>query len=511
MNILSESMKTSKTIVTATNDIACEWDIIVPDSKPDIHSILTTDIHTSITSHEVMQDRAVVNGTLKLNILYISEEEVPSVKSIETSQNFSHVMELKGLRQNMDMSLEASIASSKANVINSRKINFSSTVNLSACVVDQNEMEFISSIEEETVQALTKDLKTYKTVCEGSNEIILQDTLEVPMGNPSIADVLKVSVTLANKEIKPINHKMVVKGELCVSTLYNSDAEGIYAMEHQIPFTEILDIEGMQENCECDTDFTIADIAYFIQEDEEEQRRYLCLEVTVHVNTKSYENVAFQAIIDAYSTKHEINLEKTAYSIDEIAEEINTQLLHKTDVRFENIPEIHKIYHFQTTPTIESISVTDGNIRMEGNLFTEVLYASTSKDQPLFKASKTVPFTHNLPCDSAKSGIECEAKIDLIHSGYHITSEDNIELRTTLNFRARLKNRAKCNLIRNVSIDEEKTLPNQRSSIVIYFCGESEKLWDIAKKYKTTVSDIIQANGLSENKEMVSGIRILIP
>ncbi len=511
MNILSENMKTSKTVVTASNDIACEWDIIVPDSKPDIRSVLTTDIHTSITGHEVMQDRAMVNGIVKLNILYISEEEIPCVKSIETSQNFSHVMELKGLRQNMDLSLETSVASSSSNVINSRKINFTSSITLNACVMDQNEMEFISSVEEESIQTLTKELKTYKAVCEGSNEIVLSDILEVPIGNPAISDILKVDVSLSDKEIKPINNKMVVKGELCVATLYNNADEGLYAMEHQIPFTEILDVDGMQENCECDTDFIITNTDYFVQEDEDEARRHLCVEATVKVNTKSYENVTFQAMIDAYSTKHEINVEKTAYSVDEITEEINTQLLHKADVRFEDIPKIQKIYHFHVTPSIESILVTDGNIRIQGQLFSELLYTSSDSDQPLCKAAKAVPFTHNLPCDSAKNGIACEAKIELIHAGYHITDESAIELRTTLNFRARLKNRAKNNLIRNIAINEEKTLSNQRPGIIIYFCGESEKLWDIAKKYRTTVNSIIEANSLSENKEIVSGVRLLIP
>ena len=99
----------------------------------------------------------------------------------------------------------------------------------------------------------------------------------------------------------------------------------------------------------------------------------------------------------------------------------------------------------------------------------------------------------------------------MIHSGYNITSDYDIELRTTLGFRARLKNTSKNNLIKSVSIDEEKALVKKRPSIVIYFCSENENLWDIAKKYKTTVGDIIEANGLSGDKAVVSGIQLLIP
>ncbi|MBU5449707.1 SPOCS domain-containing protein [Acetivibrio sp. MSJd-27] len=512
--ISSESMKTSKTIAVDSNNVICEWDIIVPDSKPDIGSVLKTDTYADITSCEVMQDRAVVNGVLKLNILYISaEEESPSVKSIETSQNFSHVMELKGLRQNMDLALDASVSSSSTNVINSRKINFASTISLDACVQDQSEMEFVCEMEDENIQTLSKELKTYKTVCEGQNEIVLREDLEVPMGKPSISDILKVDVKLANKEVKPINNKIVVKGELSVATLYNGDIEdtGLQYMEHEIPFTEILDVEGMQENCECDTDFVVADLQYFAQEDEEGQKRQLCLETKLKLSTKSYENVTFHAIVDAYSTKYEMEIEKTDYSIDEIVGDINTQLLNKSDVHFDDIPSISKIYSFNANPKIDAISVTNGNIRIEGTVQTDILYTSANAEKPIYSVSKEVPFVNNLPCDDAKAGTECEAKIDLIHSGYNITSDYDIELRTTLGFRARLKNTSKNNLIKSVSIDEEKALVKKRPSIVIYFCSENENLWDIAKKYKTTVGDIIEANGLSGDKAVVSGIQLLIP
>ena len=62
-----------------------------------------------------------------------------------------------------------------------------------------------------------------------------------------------------------------------------------------------------------------------------------------------------------------------------------------------------------------------------------------------------------------------------------------------------------------MSLDEEKILTKKRPSIVIYFCSENESLWDIAKKYKTTVNDIMEANGLSGDKAVVSGIQLLIP
>ena len=70
MNFQNESIKNLKSKSKTNQSQNFDWDIIVPDSKPDIKSIITTDGVVSITGKEIMQDRAVINGNVKLTILY---------------------------------------------------------------------------------------------------------------------------------------------------------------------------------------------------------------------------------------------------------------------------------------------------------------------------------------------------------------------------------------------------------------------------------------------------------
>ncbi len=512
MSMTLSSMKTSKTIVSASNRVACEWDIIVPDAKPDIGTILKTDAKAEITGYEIMQDRAIINGTLHLNLIYLSMEK-DHCKAIETSQNFSHIAELKGLRQNMELNLEASIDKSAATILNSRKINYSASIIIDANVVYQNEMEFVGEMEEDNLCTLTKELKTYQTVCEGAMEIPIHEMMEIPMGKTSISDLLSLQILITDKETKPLHNKLMVKGKLSVYALYNGEImdEEIQTAEHEIPFTEILDIEGITENSECDTEMILSNLQYTVKEDIEGQKRCIEISALLRVTTKSYENVILKALVDAYSTKYDIQTEKSEYCIDEIAGEINTQLLNKTVLRPDTANEIRRIYHYQIIPKVKHITVNDASIRIDGILIAELLYSAVNSSQPLYSIRQETPFTHHIPCEYATSDLDCEAKFDLIHADCTLTGNSEIEVKTTIAFRARLKKNHRNTLIKNIVIDKEKTIDRKHNGIIVYFCGENENLWDVGKKYQTPTEKIIAANGLLEDKEVVSGIQLLIP
>jgi len=59
MNFQNESIKNLKSKSKTNQSQNFDWDIIVPDSKPDIKSIITTDGVVSITGKEIMQDRLI--------------------------------------------------------------------------------------------------------------------------------------------------------------------------------------------------------------------------------------------------------------------------------------------------------------------------------------------------------------------------------------------------------------------------------------------------------------------
>jgi LysM repeat protein len=60
-------------------------------------------------------------------------------------------------------------------------------------------------------------------------------------------------------------------------------------------------------------------------------------------------------------------------------------------------------------------------------------------------------------------------------------------------------------------VEEEGDVPQKKASITIYVVGEGDTLWDLAKKYNTTVNDLIKINKIEEPEHIGRGHKLIVP
>ena len=60
-------------------------------------------------------------------------------------------------------------------------------------------------------------------------------------------------------------------------------------------------------------------------------------------------------------------------------------------------------------------------------------------------------------------------------------------------------------------VEEEGDMPEKNASITIYVVGEGDTFWDLAKKYNTTVSDLIKINKIEDPEHIEDCKKIIIP
>ena len=63
--------------------------------------------------------------------------------------------------------------------------------------------------------------------------------------------------------------------------------------------------------------------------------------------------------------------------------------------------------------------------------------------------------------------------------------------------------------IEEINIDE--TRKNERYSLIIYFVKPGDTLWNIAKRFRSTVSKIVQMNGIEDENRINIGEKLFIP
>ena len=268
----NSEIKISETTAGCGSEVLAETDVIIPEDYPDIMRILQIDATAHIREKEVGNDRVILRGEANINIIYVPDPKMSDMpaKSITATAGFTDVCEARGISADMKLHSCADVSDIEYNLVNSRKINIKSTVSTEIKAMRQGETEFISDASSDM------DLKTLKipvsTFCQEADEdfiITVADKLEFPSGKPAAADILKVSANVFGSEVKLISGKAVVKGNVRVSTLYIGKKDpAIEYMEHEIPFTEILDLPGINENMDADIDYSVQSVYYEADYDE---------------------------------------------------------------------------------------------------------------------------------------------------------------------------------------------------------------------------------------------------
>ena len=93
---------------------------------------------------------------------------------------------------------------------------------------------------------------------------------------------------------------------------------------------------------------------------------------------------------------------------------------------------------------------------------------------------------------------------------YNVSSQgDNIQVNIELNISTKMFKTIELNIIDNV---EEKELENQEEySIIVYFVKAGDTLWNIAKKYRSTVENIKQINNIEDEDKLEINQQLFIP
>lgn len=516
LELVRETIKVSQVVAKDSAQTIVENDIIVPDSKPDISRILLFDGEAVVNSTQITRDKAVVDGTITYKILYLSDDEEQRIKSITSSSGFTQAIDAGDFSGDYRGSAKCGIEHIDYGIINSRKINVKSIVKTDYKVISEGEQSIVNDIRGiDEIQVLKNSTGLNCYIGMGEGTYTISDAMEVPAGKPSIREILRNDIKITGKEYKVTDNKVVAKGELNVSTLYIGDNEtgSIQFMEHEIPFTQIVDLNGVTEGSVCKVDFKIIDSKLETGEDSDGEIRFINGDIVLNVAVEGYEKRDIELIDDAYSTSMLINLEKEAFVMEEAAAENRSQVVLKDTITInEDSPDMAEVFNVLCSPSLSEYKVLEDKLVLEGSVFNNVLYLASSEEEPVFCHQQEIPFKQTIDVKGIGAGMTCDIDLDIDHCNYSMVSANEVEVRLVIGVSSRFLNQVKVPLIVRAAEQaiDEKWLAAQ-PSLTIYFAQPGDNLWKVAKRYHTTVDDLKYINSLGEKEYLGVGQQIIIP
>ncbi len=499
VKLCKEHLRLSEALCSRYMQTTVESDVIVPDIKPDILKILQVSNEVVINRKEVQNDRIFVGGIVRMNVLYTPDNGIlGSLKAISTQQEFNHSMDISGIIPGMELFIDAEAEPAEYTLVNSRKLSIRNKISLSARLINTTELDIATGVDEASaIETKCKSINIYNPCIDAVRDIIIRERLEVPQGKSAICEVLKISSRPSAIELKTLDGKAMTKGELKVCTLYCSDDDNTApeVMEHTIPFSEILEIDGLREGMDGEADYTLKDLYFEVCQDSDGDKKILSLEATIEVEVRAFDVIDFNAIEDAYSLCHPVELKKTSYTVEQLLASNQAQATIKEPVSVPDyLPEVHRLCDCSAKPWIENVSANKDRVTVSGYINCSFLYLSEDSVSPASCFSHILPFTQHFEVMGATSNSVCEAKADMEHISCTISSGKGLEVRAIVMVSVKVVEPTSVELVSEIICNDEELLP-KTPSISVYFVQKGDSLWSIAKKYRTSPDAILAANG----------------
>ena len=173
-------------------------------------------------------------------------------------------------------------------------------------------------------------------------------------------------------------------------------------------------------------------------------------------------------------------------------------------------PEIRneKIYDVDVNVEIKKQNILSDRIIFEGEINVRFIYSNTQENSINTKKI-VIPFNHNMNCEGINQNTKVQVKVEVSSKDVIIMPDESAEMKIDLNLLVDIFKNTEMNVITDLNVEENREIDNY--SIIIYFVKPGDTLWKIAKKFRSTVENIVKINEIEDENKIYVGQQLFIP
>lgn len=478
------------------DDCVCDTSLIVPDTKSDIVKVVSVSAYPYVSDTKCEGGRITISGQVKFCVLYIGEDENSRISNLTSTVPFSHVV----THDNTPLIPLSFIRCHNAEytLINSRKIKVSSLLKLCIATFETSSMKVLTKADGAQCKSKETEFFSPATICR--KNIPVTSTVDIPGVQKEIKNILRSSAEVSDFDYKVLSNKAIVKGNIMFTCLFSTD-DGISTSTVSVPFTEVVEAEGLTQNRETNITLTVSDCDCVSDTDLSGEYKMLDISLLLTATIISFNKERINAVNDLFLPRGNIKTESCTIPVqscitpafeDEFIKESIT--LNSAEPTFEKILDVN----------ISVLEVSQSENIATAVLEVSVLYLSPNSDFSLNSHSAKISVSHKSGFVNPKN-LTAQVK----NAGYVISGENNLELRINISFCAYTATEEDITLF--TSCEEAEYTPKSRPSVIVSFVNKNDTLWDIAKKYNIPVASLASANAIDENASLAVGSKLIIP
>lgn len=547
INITKEALNVKKVVCEKKEIINIQGDMIVPDSKPDILNTINTSGNVCIYKKEVMEGKIKLDGNILAYIMYLADTtgdiggdttretiestnaldadaavisnestnrnssmdnsmnkniRVNNIRGLNTNLDFSETFNMPELENGMNVDISPLIKLIECKVINGRKIGIKVTLEIVMKVYSKETVEVITDLNDNNIQVLSKNMKINSLLGEGTTKASIKENISIP-NTDNLAEILSAQIGLVDKDIKISYNKVLAKSEVEIKMVYLTEEGRICTTQSRVPLVGFIDMPNIKEENTCETTYVTRNMIIKPNSIEEHS---VYIEMEVEISCITYEEKEIRIIQDMYCPRQKMNFDTTM--VNTMA---NKQCKKNVcNIREKmNIPEMEagNIVDVMINPIINKENKLNGKIIFEGELELNFIFTDNSTVGVNTKKI-TIPFEQSVDEIDTTSNCKAETTVE-VNSQEFLNQTGVVSSNIDLNFETDTYRNLAIPVISNITMEDEENAEDY--SVIIYVIKSGDTIWKIAKRFGSTVDDIVRVNGMKNPDRINVGEKIYIP
>ncbi|MBS4959836.1 MAG: DUF3794 domain-containing protein [Clostridiales bacterium] len=498
-----------------SSQVLAEGDIIVPDMKPDMDFILRVSARPFTDEIKTNDGRVTFRGRMEVHILYQGKNCQKPVNSMTSILPFEDFLIMDAAGKSSEITAEIKTEHIEYSVINDRKLSVKAVLMVTAEAWNEKRLSFIRDVAGDEAFQVKKDRFCAMSCRESvKDRFAVKEEVNLPSQYPEIDEILDTEVFISEEEIRPADGKVLIKGILNVSTIYSGidDTSIIETVENEIPFHGFVEAKEATEEAIALAKLRIDQFQVRAMADDDGTDHLLEVEASISVDMKIIEEAQKVFAQDMYTTTGNIEINTEEISFPEMVGRNDAKGVLKESFLIDGkYPEILRVEKVFGSAQLEEVTVKDDIVTAEGVVNLEIMYIAGSDDAPVSVVPVAVPFEQTIEVRGVKEGMQAEVSAGIEGISFSMLSDREVEIVVTMGYMVYVVDNQKEEVISQVIFEEGKDPELKKiASIVIYVAQKGDSLWNIAKRYRTTVDNILKFNEIDNPNLIYPGQKLLI-
>jgi LysM repeat protein len=485
-----------------------EGDIIVPDIKPDILSLIKVDGNVYLTRKELYDGKIHVEGNVDVYAIYMSDTGENTIRGINAVLNFSENIDIPKCRDGMIPIIKYDLKEIEGKIVNGRKITVTCPVDFDIKVIENAEVEIIRDIAENSdIQLLKREMKVNSLVGKGEQRVSIKENISLSGENAPIGEILRADIKIVDRDFKISYNKILAKADAKVKIIYVSDDDeaSIETFETRLPVMGFIDLDRVNDTMVSEIDYDI--LSYYVKPSYQESKaNSIYVDLELEMKARTFEEKKIEIIQDLYNPVSPIRYDLIDVNINQCI--INKQELIEINQSL-NVPELNnsRVLDVTSSLKVSDKKVLEDKIIIEGDALLDVIFSRNNK-RSVENKKLHVPFQQVINIKGITPSMDDNLYIEVVNTEYKMQATGLFEFRVYAQVRVEADDNLQINKIDNIQPSEETNLNSD--SITIYYVKPKDTLWSIAKNYRTTVDALVKLNELDPDK-LREGRQLIIP